>query len=520
MVCNNMKKILNTASVIFLLCTLIACGTLASKVEKLTDESSVKKIANIANGAKNKPRVIVTSDGEVDDECSLVRFLLYANDWEVAAIVTSSSQYHWQGHKWAGDDWAAPYLDAYQEIYPNLVKHDADYPSPAHLRAVTVLGNVEGEGEMEKITAGSELIVKLLLDESDNRPIWLQAWGGTNTIARALKTIEEQHPEKMSTVAKKLRFFFIWEQDRTYQDYILPKWGKYNILTIISDQFWAIAYQWNKIIPKDQQKYFKAEWMKKNILEGHGALASLYKAHVPGSYGLKGDTDFDVGDFRSEGDSPAFLHTINTGLANLEHPDFGGWGGRYVNVYDNVWLDAVPVADYQYPQGRWFTKSAWGRMYMRATYPNKPELMNDYFKPLTRWSKSLQNDFAARADWSVKSPEEANHPPVVTLAHSNSLTAKAGSQVHVSASGSYDPDSDELSSDELSSDELSYQWWQYQAADTYPDRIDIKTAEQPQAWFVVPKDAQHGQTIHLVVEVTDNGSPQLTRYQRVVVAIK
>ncbi len=50
-------------------------------------------------------RVIVTTDGEIDDECSLVRFLLYANEWDVEAIVTSSSQYHWHGHNWAGDNW-------------------------------------------------------------------------------------------------------------------------------------------------------------------------------------------------------------------------------------------------------------------------------------------------------------------------------------------------------------------------------------------------------------------------------
>jgi hypothetical protein len=37
------------------------------------------------------PRIIVTSDGEIDDECSLVRFLLYTNEWDVEGIVTSSS---------------------------------------------------------------------------------------------------------------------------------------------------------------------------------------------------------------------------------------------------------------------------------------------------------------------------------------------------------------------------------------------------------------------------------------------
>ncbi len=111
-----------------------------------------------------------------------------------------------------------------------------------------------------------------------------------------------------------MRFFFIWEQDSTYQSYIRPHWGKYNILTIISDQFEAIAYQWEKTLPKEMHPYFKGAWMKANILNNHGPLCSLYKAHG------KEDKDFEEGDFRSEGDSPAFIHMINTGLRNLEKP--------------------------------------------------------------------------------------------------------------------------------------------------------------------------------------------------------
>lgn len=77
--------------------------------------------------AGDRPRVIVISDGEIDDECSMVRFLLYANEWDVEGIITSSSQYHWQGHRWAGDDWVEPNLDAYARVYPSLEKHDPAY---------------------------------------------------------------------------------------------------------------------------------------------------------------------------------------------------------------------------------------------------------------------------------------------------------------------------------------------------------------------------------------------------------
>ncbi|GAA4397146.1 DUF1593 domain-containing protein [Nibrella viscosa] len=450
-----------------------------------------------------KTRVIVTSDGEIDDECSLVRFLLYANEWDIEGIITSSSQYHWHGHHWAGDDWIDPSLNAYEQVYPNLLKHDQNYPSPAYLRAHTFLGNVEAEGEMDSITAGSEHIVQVLLDESDPRPIWLQAWGGTNTIARALKTIEEKHPDKMAGVAKKLRFFFIWEQDNTYQSYIRPHWGKYNILTIISDQFEAIAYRWKQVQPPGMQTYYAGPWMNEHILNNHGPLCASYKAH--GSE----DKGFVAGDFRSEGDSPAFMHTIVTGLRSLESPDWGGWGGRYVKIRENTWLDPVPVAGYTYPEGRWYGSNGWGRSSLREGSKTTAEQRSAYFKPIWQWTDVLQNDFAARADWCVKPYNQANHPPLVKLAHALDLTARPGTTVRLSAKGTTDPDGNKL----------TYRWWQYAEADTYPGTVAIQNGTKQNASVSVPADARKGQTIHLICEVTDNGTPQLTRYQRVVVQV-
>ncbi|WP_245576516.1 DUF1593 domain-containing protein [Flexithrix dorotheae] len=456
----------------------------------------------------SKPRVIVTSDGEIDDECSMVRFLLYANEWDVEGIVTSSSQYHWHGHKWAGDDWLDPYLDAYAKVYPNLKLHDKAYPTPDYLKSITFLGNVENEGEMDSITPGSQHIVQVLLDESDDNPVWVQAWGGTNTIARALKTIEEEHPEKMEYVANKLRFFFIWEQDSTYQSYIRPHWGKYNILTIICDQFFAIAYQWDKILPGDKIDYFNVDWMKSNILNEHGPLCSLYQAYKGGNdnEGWRAGSPKQKGSFRSEGDSPAFLHTIPTGLRNMESPDYGGWGGRYVKVRENTWLDSVPLSNYKYPEGRWYTNSAWGRAYMRDQYPENQDLMNAYFKSITRWADAFQNDFAARADWCVKSFEEANHPPVVMLSHELDLDAKPGSTINLSAKGTYDPDKNQL----------TYKWWFDNQASSFKGLVNIENANAQDATLQVPENIDTAFSIHIICEVRDNGVPQLARYKRVI----
>jgi len=48
---------------------------------------------------RDKPRIIVTTDGEIDDRCSMVRFLMYANEWDIEGIVICSSKFHWKGHR-------------------------------------------------------------------------------------------------------------------------------------------------------------------------------------------------------------------------------------------------------------------------------------------------------------------------------------------------------------------------------------------------------------------------------------
>ena len=93
---------------------------------------------------------------------------------------------------------------------------------------------------------------------------------------------------------------------------------------------------------------------------------------------------------------------------NLDHPDWGSWGGRYKKVRANTWLDPVPDSTYQYAEGRWYTETGWGRQYMKHEYPNHKDLMEKYFNPIARWTDTFQNDFAARADWCVKSYKEGS----------------------------------------------------------------------------------------------------------------
>ncbi|NQU23064.1 MAG: DUF1593 domain-containing protein [Candidatus Nealsonbacteria bacterium] len=415
-----------------------------------------------AEGADaDRPRIIATTDGEIDDRCSMVRFLLYTNEWDIEEIVISSSKFHWEGHNWAGVKWIEGQIDLYAKFYDTLKQHAPGFPTPEQLKGKVSVGNISNVGAMDRDTPGSDRIVEVLLDDKPG-PVYLQAWGGTNTIARALKKIELKHPDQKEKVSRKAVIFIILDQDKTFRQYIEPNWPGIQVLGSFR-QFGCIAYNWKKNIPMPQRALFEKPWMEANILQGHGPLCAIYEAAN--------------GAFRSEGDSPAFMHQIRVGLRSMEHPGYGGWGGRFVREKpgSNTWRGAQEDGDVN--------------------------------KPIWRWAEAFQNDWAARADWCVKPYEQANHPPAVKLAGSPDVKAAAGATVPLSVAGSSDPDGDKL----------SFRWWQYKEPGTYGGTVKLQHADAAVATVAIPADAKPAETIHLICEVTDAGSPPLTRYARVIV---
>lgn len=447
-----------------------------------------------------KPRVIVTTDGEADDRCSMVRFLLTANEFQVEGIINTSSQFHWKGgtgwHAFHPPEWVRDYIGLYAQVYENLRLHDPAYPSPEYLLSKWRIGNIDAVGEDRLRTEGAELIARVLLDESDPRPVWVQAWGGCNTIARALRIVQEEHPDEMRRVADKLRLYLIWEQDGTYQSYIRPNWERFQIPTIIADQFDCMAYIWPKVLPAETKAYFGAEWMGAHILNGRGPLCSAYE-HKKGA-------------FQAEGDTPAFLHAIPNGLRSLESPAWGGWGGRFVRVRENVWMDPLPGPGFQRPEGQWGIDASWSKKLEKVADPASVEQRTRYFEPIWRWLGQVQNEFAARADWCVKDYAHANHPPVVRLKDTLlDIDVVPGTELALDATPTTDPDGDAL----------RFRWWHYRDAGTYAGDA-LPSAETAKATLRVPGDARPGDEFHLICEVTDAGSPPLVRYQRVVVRVR
>jgi len=299
-------------------------------------------------------------------------------------------------------------------------------------------------------------------------------------------------------VSAKAIIYTILDQDATYRTYVAPNWPGVKIL-YNSAQFWSFAYQWTRVVPEPLQAYLGGAWFSENIKLNHGPLLERYFLWGDGQK-IDGDPEHTQGDpenaerrgraqydFISEGDSPSYFYLLDVGLRSMEKPSYGGWGGRLVQSASEPsrWEDGDDVTDLN---------------------PYSSEADTAY--PQTRWIDVLQNDFAARAGWCVFDYDEANHPPVVTLNHAADLIVARGRDVQLSGAAT-DPDDDDV----------SYRWWEYSDADTYPGTVTIQDADRPEASFTVPDDAAPGATIHVVLEVTDRGTPPLTRYQRVIATV-
>lgn len=451
-----------------------------------------------------KPRVFVLTDIEADpdDTQSLVRLLLYSDELDLEGLVATTST--WKRTSVAPESIRAV-IHAYAKVRPNLLKHRAGYPEAAALEAVVKSGRPEygmvgvGAG---KDSEGSDWLIHVL-EKNDDRPLWVPTWGGVNTLAQALAKLRATRPAaEVARLVAKLRVYTISDQDDAGPWLRKEFPGLFFIVTPGGDYGSATWIAINSVIEGIDNTTISNRWLAQHIQQGHGPLGAVYP---------------DVA-WGMEGDTPSFLGLIPNGLNAPEHPEWGGWGGRYelyrpdVPVADpKTFIGGVPIPaesrpiwtnatdDYAPPEHP---------EYGRATRAG-PKSFRDAKATLWRWRDDFQNDFAARMAWTTKPFAEANHPPVPVLDHPAELTVKSGQGFGLSARGSTDPDGDSL----------SYLWFHYPEAGSYKQPLKVDGAENAVgAWVVAPK-VEKAETLHFILRLTDKGTPALSRYQRVIVTV-
>jgi hypothetical protein len=131
------------------------------------------------------------------------------------------------------------------------------------------------------------------------------------------------------------------------------------------------------------------------------------------------------------------------------------------------------------------------------------------------WMADIWNDFSARMFWTQTNDySKANHHPSAFVGKDGTKrvlykNVRAGRIVMFDASSSIDPDGDML----------DFRWSVYAGSGTYDGNVRLVGEESPICSVIIPRDAS-GRTIHLVLELRDEGSPSLASYRRIVINVK
>lgn len=486
-----------------------------------------------------KVKTIITTDMEVDDMNSLIHLCLYLDDIDVLGVIYTSSQYHFIGDGihtlgeitpnyrtsgpaglvrprviqgrdpeaancksfrpfrlgWIEDLWKNEYAKA----YTNLVKNDPEYPSAEYMLSITKVGNVEFEGDVRFDTEGSNLIKETLLQGNDD-VIYLQSWGGVNTIVRALLSIFEEFgntdrwQQIRDHVTSKIRLSGVIDyvgQDNSYLDNHIDE--LYPEIEIIGPEFFYGGYLFSKTCQKDCRDLFTAQWMKKNIHEGKGELMAAYRLMGDGKE-IEGEADvyqfglnpvldfgkpgiepvvFDRYEFLAEGDSNTYIHLLDLGFRGLENYKYGTIMGR-----------------------------------IRSNRHSLSESERDV--KTNPFLRSYQNDWAGRAKWCVSGFEEANHSPIVKLEKSD-VQARPGDMVVLKCCVS-DPDGDSV----------RISWEHYYNFSVYEgtESINGVMGEGDTLWFRIPDDAKRGDFFTLTVRAEDDNEVTMTGFAQCIVHVE
>jgi hypothetical protein len=414
--------------------------------------------------------VIIETDagGDPDDEQSLVRFLLYADEWDIDGIIANRPDARDKENlnpERTGLGIVRRLVHAYGACYSNLVKHDSRYPKPELLLKRTVAGYEDHDDGVELIVAA--------VDADDPRPVWFSNWGtdhgsASSSLKRALDRVLKERGEKGYAAFK--------DRIRLSSD---DQFGEH-MTREPAFKLWVDTFR-----PElDNQRWYHRFSaltataggfdLERDVLTGHGPLGAIYPTNTTHA--------------QKEGDTMSFLYLVPTGMNDPEQPTWGSWAGRYS-----------------------LNPAFRGKPYYWAHQADAWQGTTHRDNTLKRWAADLQNDFRARLDWCVKPHNEANHPPVIIVNDQAGkdmlhLSGGPGTTFVLDATGSSDPDGDEL----------NLEWFIYPEAGTYSGDVKIRGAGTVKASLSVPDDAA-GTTIHVILAVRDAGTPPLARYRRVVI---
>lgn len=271
-----------------------------------------------------KHRVFVSTDiggTDPDDFQSMVHLLLYADILEIEGLVSSP-----YGPGRSSD--ILRVIDQYEVDYPNLIRHSADYPTPAQLRSITRQGEIEVAPHhgFREATDGSRLLIQCARRHEPGRPLHVLVWGGLEDLAQALHDAPD--------IVNDIRVYWIggpnkkWSPD-AYQ-YILSHHSNLFFIEANSTyRGWFNGGVGNTDLndkPAGIDEYSNSGFVTEHV-KNHGALGAFFADKLGGTIKM--------------GDSPSVGWVLN---GNPADPSAPGWGGQFVRAWrrPGLQLDRLP----------------------------------------------------------------------------------------------------------------------------------------------------------------------------------
>ena len=446
--------------------------------------------------AKNeqKPRLVVCTDiapadVEPDDMESMVRLMAYADCFEIEALITSVG-WNCDPYPTVWAEYLTRVIEAYRQDVPKLMRRSGQkkflsignengrqrlgyWPSADYLKGRAVMGSIHGGiksiGEGND-SPGSDLLIRLA-DEDDQRPIYVAAWGGANTLAQAIWRVKQtRSADDVKRFVRKFRLFTITDQDMQYSMRMDRAYSSH--MWLRRDFADDLQFVWDEGAWQEQCELGKQHWQQhQQFIQGRGALGKEYPTY---KWGVEGDT-------------PSFLYVMPHGLNDPEDPHQCGWAGYHER---GLCADSLTTA--------W---TSWQEAVRSISVAYKQRFYPDEL-----------NDFCARMQWAAEGRGNLN-PYIVLPNDTITVTVAPGVKkgdvftIRLDASKSFDPDGDGL----------TFLWWQQPEIGT--TKVTIDQTDQPIATVRIPADTK-GDTVHLVCEVHDDGPFHLVAYRRIIIAIK
>lgn len=317
--------------------------------------------------ATERPRLAVLTDigGDPDDQQSLIRLMLYANELDIELLIASAAGTLGElKEAITREDLIRQIVDAYGEVLPKLQQHAEGWPAADVLRSRIVAGNRRRGrkhiGKEHDTTASRKLIERIDAGSAE-RPLNITIWGGQTDFAQALWRVKhDRGDQQFAEFVQRFRVYDINDQD-ALADWMRSEFpGMFYILASKPegrdkrDGVYRGMYLTGDISTTSRQ------WVDENI-RSTGPLGALYPVQTW--------TDPNPHACLKEGDTPAWFFFLPRGGNDPTDPTKPGWGGQFERQPDG-WYQDLPFRDGFDP---------------RST--------------VSRWRPDFQRDFAARMAW-------------------------------------------------------------------------------------------------------------------------